>query len=69
MFKFEYLFVNLILSKLKGLFGYYFIKVNIFWCRLRRSTWLGKYPITEVLREFILFDQYFHFLNSLLFII
>ena len=32
----------------KGLFGLYFIKLNIKWCRIRKTTLLGKYPITEV---------------------
>uniref|UniRef100_A0A8C4I1C4 Chloride channel protein n=1 Tax=Dicentrarchus labrax TaxID=13489 RepID=A0A8C4I1C4_DICLA len=32
-----------------GLWGALFIKANIAWCRIRKSTRLGHYPVTEVL--------------------
>ena len=32
----------------KGLFGALFIKFNTYWCRIRKTTVLGHYPITEV---------------------
>uniref|UniRef100_A0A3Q4HBT1 Chloride channel protein n=1 Tax=Neolamprologus brichardi TaxID=32507 RepID=A0A3Q4HBT1_NEOBR len=32
-----------------GLWGALFIKANIAWCRLRKTTCLGHYPVTEVL--------------------
>ncbi|XP_065182931.1 H(+)/Cl(-) exchange transporter 5-like [Sycon ciliatum] len=32
-----------------GVFGAIFIHANLWWCKLRRSTRLGKYPIIEVL--------------------
>jgi len=31
-----------------GLWGAFFIKANIYWCQIRRSTTLGKWPIIEV---------------------
>jgi len=37
------------LGALGGLFGAFFIKANIRWCRYRKTSVLGKYPITEVL--------------------
>ena len=33
---------------LKGLWGAMFIKFNIFWSKYRKTTILGRYPITEV---------------------
>uniref|UniRef100_A0A672ID82 Chloride channel protein n=1 Tax=Salarias fasciatus TaxID=181472 RepID=A0A672ID82_SALFA len=32
-----------------GLWGAMFIKANIYWCKIRKSTCLGRYPVTEVL--------------------
>ena len=32
----------------QGLFGAFFIKCNIWWCKLRKTTVLGKSPIIEV---------------------
>lgn len=36
---------------LKGCFGFIFIKSNIFWCNIRKTTKLGKFPITEVKKK------------------
>ncbi|CAH1797441.1 unnamed protein product [Owenia fusiformis] len=38
-----------LLGILGGVFGALFIKFNIKWCKIRKSTILGKYPIIEVL--------------------
>ncbi|XP_053230260.1 H(+)/Cl(-) exchange transporter 5-like isoform X2 [Podarcis raffonei] len=32
-----------------GLWGAAFIRANIAWCRRRKTTWLGRYPVAEVL--------------------
>lgn len=32
----------------QGLYGSFFIKANIAWCRYRKNSKLGKYPIIEV---------------------
>lgn len=32
-----------------GLWGAFFIRANIAWCRKRKTTWLGHYPVLEVL--------------------
>jgi len=32
----------------QGLYGAGFNQANIMWCRVRKSTWLRRYPITEV---------------------
>jgi chloride channel 3/4/5 len=32
----------------KGLWGAFFIKFNTLWCKYRKTTILGHYPITEV---------------------
>lgn len=37
------------LGILGGLFGAFFIRTNLFWCRIRKKTRLGKHPIFEVL--------------------
>ncbi|XP_021378239.1 H(+)/Cl(-) exchange transporter 3-like isoform X2 [Mizuhopecten yessoensis] len=37
------------LGALGGVFGSFFIKMNIRWCKFRKSSILGKYPIVEVL--------------------
>ena len=34
--------------KMKGLWGAFFIKFNTLWCKYRKTTILGHYPITEV---------------------
>lgn len=39
----------IILGIFGGLYGALFCKLNVMWCRLRRRTWLVKYPIKEVL--------------------
>ncbi|XP_074649911.1 H(+)/Cl(-) exchange transporter 4-like isoform X2 [Tubulanus polymorphus] len=39
----------IILGVLGGVFGAFFIKSNIFWCKYRKNSSLGKYPISEVL--------------------
>lgn len=38
----------IILGIFGGLFGAVFIKCNLFWCKLRKLTWLGRRPIIEV---------------------
>ena len=43
-----------VLVFLQGLFGALFIKCNIAWCRLRKTTRLGNYPILEVVIVIIL---------------
>ncbi|XP_064607560.1 H(+)/Cl(-) exchange transporter 4-like isoform X2 [Liolophura sinensis] len=37
-----------ILGALGGVFGSFFINFNIKWCKFRKSSFLGKYPISEV---------------------
>ncbi|TGZ68542.1 hypothetical protein CRM22_004216 [Opisthorchis felineus] len=37
------------LGLLGGIFGTIFNRMNLFICRLRKSTWLGRYPVREVL--------------------
>ncbi|XP_067084873.1 H(+)/Cl(-) exchange transporter 5 isoform X1 [Osmerus mordax] len=32
-----------------GIWGAMFIRANIAWCRRRKTTWLGRYPVLEVL--------------------
>lgn len=32
-----------------GIWGAFFIRANIAWCRRRKTTWLGHYPVLEVL--------------------
>ncbi|CAL1532460.1 unnamed protein product [Lymnaea stagnalis] len=39
----------IIIGALGGCFGKFFIKFNIMWCRYRKSSRLGNYPIFEVL--------------------
>ncbi|KAH9492668.1 H(+)/Cl(-) exchange transporter 3 [Bulinus truncatus] len=39
----------IIIGALGGLFGKFFIKFNIMWCRYRKTSRLGKYPVFEVL--------------------
>lgn len=39
----------IILGVLGGLFGAFFIKLNIAWCKRRKQTRLGKYPVIEVM--------------------
>lgn len=39
----------IILGVLGGIFGFYFIKVNVYICKLRKYTFLKKYPVIEVL--------------------
>ncbi|CAF4024315.1 unnamed protein product [Adineta steineri] len=39
----------LLLGILGGLFGSLFIKLNLAWCRIRKRTRLGRYPVTEVI--------------------
>lgn len=39
----------IILGALGGLIGAFFIKANLWYCKLRKTTKLGKYPIAEVL--------------------
>lgn len=39
----------ILLGAFGGLFGRFFIKFNIMWCRYRKSSSLGNYPILEVL--------------------
>jgi chloride channel 3/4/5 len=39
----------LLLGILGGLFGALFIKLNIAWCKRRKQTRLGKYPVIEVI--------------------
>ena len=52
----------------QGVFGALFIKANLFWCKLRRSTILGTKPILEVwfyiFFKFILYDFSFELLIS-----
>ena len=31
-----------------GIWGALFIRANIAWCRRRKTTWLGRYPVLEV---------------------
>ena len=38
-----------LLGVLGGLFGALFIKLNLAWCRIRKKTRLGRYPVTEVI--------------------
>ncbi|CAL8098676.1 unnamed protein product [Calicophoron daubneyi] len=38
-----------ILGMLGGIFGTIFNKANLYICRLRKTTWLGRYPVREVL--------------------
>lgn len=33
----------------QGIIGTLFIKANLFWCRYRKTSKLGQYPVTEVL--------------------
>lgn len=37
------------LGVLGGVIGSLFIKCNIFWCRFRKTTKLGQYPVLEVI--------------------
>ncbi|XP_041358696.1 H(+)/Cl(-) exchange transporter 4-like isoform X2 [Gigantopelta aegis] len=39
----------IVIGALGGLYGSFFIKFNIMWCRYRKTSALGKYPIVEVL--------------------
>ncbi|XP_064636222.1 H(+)/Cl(-) exchange transporter 4-like isoform X2 [Lineus longissimus] len=39
----------ILLGALGGVYGAFFNKANILWCRYRKNSTLGKYPITEVL--------------------
>ncbi|TRY75291.1 hypothetical protein TCAL_01334 [Tigriopus californicus] len=39
----------LILGIIGGLLGALFIRCNIYWCRFRKSSRLGQYPVTEVI--------------------
>jgi len=39
----------LFLGVVGGLIGSFFIKANIYWCKLRTTTRLGRYPVGEVL--------------------
>ncbi|XP_014783628.1 H(+)/Cl(-) exchange transporter 5 isoform X2 [Octopus bimaculoides] len=39
----------ILLGAFGGLYGSFFIKFNIMWCRYRKTSNLGKYPIVEVL--------------------
>ncbi|CAF0815385.1 unnamed protein product [Rotaria sp. Silwood1] len=39
----------ILLGILGGLFGALFIKSNIAWCRIRKTTRLGRYPVIEVI--------------------
>lgn len=36
------------MNTLQGLYGSFFIKANIAWCRYRKNSKLGNYPIIEV---------------------
>ena len=38
-----------ILGVLGGLFGALFIRCNLAWCRIRKTTRLGRYPVLEVI--------------------
>lgn len=38
----------LFLGVMGGLIGAFFIKCNIWWCRFRKTSRLGQYPVTEV---------------------
>ncbi|CAH8503319.1 unnamed protein product [Schistosoma bovis] len=38
-----------LLGLLGGIFGTVFNRANLYICRLRKTTWLGKYPVREVL--------------------
>ncbi|CAH8505410.1 unnamed protein product [Schistosoma margrebowiei] len=38
-----------LLGLLGGIFGTVFNRANLYVCRLRKTTWLGKYPVREVL--------------------
>uniref|UniRef100_T1IQB2 Chloride channel protein n=1 Tax=Strigamia maritima TaxID=126957 RepID=T1IQB2_STRMM len=42
------IFPFVFLGALGGIFAAAFIKANVFWCKLRKETALGKYPIVEV---------------------
>lgn len=37
------------LSTFQGIIGTIFIRANIWWCRFRKTSQLGHYPVTEVL--------------------
>ncbi|CAM4796698.1 unnamed protein product [Rotaria magnacalcarata] len=39
----------IILGILGGLFGALFIKLNLAWCKIRKTTRLGRYPVLEVI--------------------
>ncbi|CAF0760843.1 unnamed protein product [Didymodactylos carnosus] len=39
----------ILLGVLGGLFGALFIKLNLYWCKMRKRTKLGQYPVTEVI--------------------
>ncbi|XP_037677994.1 H(+)/Cl(-) exchange transporter 4 isoform X4 [Choloepus didactylus] len=43
------LFPFILLGVFGGLWGTFFIRCNIAWCRRRKSTKLGKYPVLEVI--------------------
>ncbi|KAA0196732.1 Chloride channel protein, partial [Fasciolopsis buskii] len=43
------LFPFALLGMLGGIFGTIFNRANLYICRLRKSTWLGQYPVHEVL--------------------
>nr|CAH8840529.1 unnamed protein product [Trichobilharzia regenti] len=43
------LFPFALLGLLGGIFGTIFNRANLYICRLRKSTWLGQYPVREVL--------------------
>ncbi|CAG5122922.1 unnamed protein product, partial [Candidula unifasciata] len=43
------LFPFILIGALGGVFGKFFIKFNIMWCRYRKNSKLGNYPIFEVL--------------------
>lgn len=42
------LFPIMLVGVCGGIWGAIFIKANVFWCKMRKTTRLGKYPITEV---------------------
>ncbi|XP_077984482.1 H(+)/Cl(-) exchange transporter 3-like isoform X2 [Glandiceps talaboti] len=39
----------ILLGVFGGLYGAFFVKMNIKWCRFRKTTILGKYPVLEVI--------------------
>jgi len=50
---FFFYYVIVVYLPMQGIWGAVFVKVNIFWCRFRKTSRLHKYPILEVANYFL----------------